>query len=324
MNKKIFSSAVANFLEKNNLDKLSVTVLKNDASKRRYYRFNNYKKNVLLMDSSLEKKTISNFILISKWLIKKNFSAPSIYLKDKVHGLLLLEDFGLTKFSIILKKKKNKKLFYYKKAIDTLIDLSEKKPPSFLKPYDKKAYIKELNIFLVWHLKYKKNNKGISEWNIIWKNLLKKIDKNHTTLVLRDYHIDNIFYLSKRKKIKDIGLIDYQDALIGHPSYDLVSLLQDVRTFISQKDRKYLYNYYLSKTKYNLKEFRQTYLILGTQRLIKIIGIFKRLTLQENKKAYIKFLPRTFKLLFENLQDPIFSDLKEWIEKYRENVKKKK
>jgi len=317
MNKKIFSSAATNFLEKNNLNKLSVTSLKNDASKRKYYRFNNYKKNVLLMDSSLEKKTIANFILISNWLIENNFSAPSIYLKDKTYGLLLLEDFGLNKFSIILKKNKNKKLYYYKKAIDALIDLSKKKPPCFLKPYDKKTYIKELNLFLIWHLNYKDNNEGINEWNAIWKNLLKKIDKNHTSLVLRDYHIDNIFYLAKRKKIKDIGLIDYQDALIGHPSYDLVSLLQDVRTFISQKDQKYLYSYYLSKRNYNLKEFRQTYLILGTQRLIKIIGIFKRLNLQENNKAYMKFLPRTFKLLFENLQDPIFSDLKDWMGKYK-------
>ncbi len=317
MNNKILSSAASNFLEKNNLNKLSVTALKNDASKRRYFKLNNYRKNVLLMDSSLEKKTISNFILISNWLIKKKFSAPSIYLKDKARGLLLLEDFGPTKFSIILKKNKNKKLYYYKKAIDTLIDLSKQKPPNFLKPYDKKTYIRELNLFLVWHLNYKNNNKRINEWNAIWKCLLKKIDKSSTSIVLRDYHIDNIFYLAKRKKIKNIGLIDYQDALIGHPSYDLVSLLQDVRTFISQKDREYLYNYYLSKRKYNLKEFRQTYLILGTQRLIKIIGIFKRLYLQENNKTYMKFLPRTFKLLLENLQDPILSDLKDWMGKYR-------
>ena len=123
MNKKIFPTTVANFLEKNNLNKLSVTSLKNDASKRRYFKLNNYRKNVLLMDSSLEKKTISNFILISNWLIKKNFSAPSIYLKDKAHGLLLLEDFGLTKFSIILKKNNTKKLYFYKKAIDVLIEL---------------------------------------------------------------------------------------------------------------------------------------------------------------------------------------------------------
>ena len=313
----MFSPTVANFLKKNNLNKISITALKNDASKRRYYRFNNYKKNVLLMDSSLEKKTISNFILISNWLIKNNFSAPSIYLKDKTHGLLLLEDFGLTKFSIILKKNNTKKLYFYKKAIDVLIELSKQRPPSFLKSYDKKTYIKELNLFLVWYPNHKYDNEEINAWNAIWKDLLKKIDKNHTSIVLRDYHIDNIFYLAKRKKIRDIGLIDYQDALIGHPSYDLVSLLQDVRTFISQKDQKYLYNYYLSKSKYNFKEFRQTYLILGTQRLIKIIGIFKRLNLQDNNKAYMKFLPRTFKLLFENLQDPIFKDLKGWMEKYR-------
>ena len=320
MNNKKLSSSVTNFLEKNYLSKLSLTVLKNDASKRRYYRFNNYNKDILLMDSSLERKTLSKFILISNWLIKNDFSAPSIYSKDMDLGLLLLEDFGLTKFSVILKNNKKKKLYFYKKAIDTLIHLSKKPPPSFLKPYDKKVYLKELNLFLIWHLNYKSDNREIHEWNDIWISLLKKIDKSYTTLVLRDYHIDNIFYLAKRNKIKDIGLIDYQDALIGHPSYDLVSLLQDVRAFISKKDQKILYNYYISNNKYSLENFKQTYLILGTQRLIKIIGIFKRLNVNENNSTYMKFLPRTWRLLFDNLKDPIFRDLKVWLNKYSRNA----
>ena len=318
MSKRNFPTIVTNFLKENNLSKASITALRNDASKRRYYRFNNCKKNILLMDSSLEKETISNFLLVSNWLIQNNFSAPTIYIKNKDLGLLLLEDFGQTKFSIILKNNKNKKKYYYKKAIQTLISLSEKKPPKFLKCYDKKILLKELNIFLIWHLNYNMNNdnKEINEWNIIWKNLFKKTDNNKSSIVLRDYHIDNIFYLAKRNRIKDIGLIDYQDALIGHPSYDLVSLLQDVRTFISKKDQKFLYDYYISKNNHNADHFKKTYLILGTQRLIKIIGIFKRLNANDNNSAYMKYLPRAWKLLSENLKEPFFYDLKIWLDKY--------
>ena len=175
-----------------------------------------------------------------------------------------------------------------------------------------------MNIFLIWHLNYNMNNdnKEINEWNIIWKNLFKKTDNNKSSIVLRDYHIDNIFYLAKRNRIKDIGLIDYQDALIGHPSYDLVSLLQDVRTFISKKDQKFLYDYYISKNNHNADHFKKTYLILGTQRLIKIIGIFKRLNANDNNSAYMKYLPRAWKLLSENLKEPFFYDLKIWLDKY--------
>ncbi len=318
MNKIKLSTIITEFLAENNLSELPIKPIKNDASKRSYFRFNNHTKNLLLMDASLEKKTISNFILLSKWLSQNHFSAPSIYCIDKVRGLLLLEDFGISKFSLILKKNKSKKLYYYKKAIETLIYLSEKKPPNFLQPYDNKVLLKELRLFLTWHLGYKieNNNREIREWNIIWKSLIQKIDKNSSCMVLRDYHIDNIFYLPKRKKIKDIGLIDYQDALIGHPSYDLVSLLQDVRTFVSKKEQKVLYDYYIRHNNLNLEGFRQTYLILGTQRLIKIIGIFKRLDINENNKNYLRYLPRTWKLLFENLKDPIFYELKNWINQY--------
>ena len=116
-------------------------------------------------------------------------------------------------------------------------------------------------------------------------------------------------------------MIDFQDGLIGNSAYDLVSLLQDVRTFISQKDQNILYRYYIKNSKVNEESFREAYIILGTQRLLKIVGIFCRLAKLEKKTLYLNYLPRTFKLLHSNLEKNIFSELRLWILKNDKNEK---
>ena len=155
----------------------------------------------------------------------------------------------------------------YKKAIDFLINLSRSTPPTFLNTYSNKILFKELSLFYKWHLclSNKKNSKQIVEWNKIWKKLFNKIENKENCIVLRDFHVDNIFYLKNRKNIKNIGVIDFQDGLLGHPAYDLVSLLQDVRTFISIKNQKILINI-MKKMNYNKNNFETTYLILGNYR----------------------------------------------------------
>ena len=117
------------------------------------------------------------------------------------------------------------------------------------------------------------DKKALKDWDNIWKDLLNGISYKKTSLVLRDFHVDNIFYLRDRKKLEKIGLIDFQDSLIGHPAYDLVSLLQDVRVFLSAKEQKKFYDYYKKHAKINKNEFTYAYLVLGTQRLFKIIGL---------------------------------------------------
>tara|TARA_E500000178_G_C16811240_1_gene657068 strand:- start:26 stop:838 length:813 start_codon:yes stop_codon:yes gene_type:complete len=267
------------------------------------------------MDSTLEKNSLKDFIKISSWLKKNGFSAPNLYSVDERKGLLLLEDFEENKFSILLKKNKTKKIYYYKKAIDLLTSLSKVPAPKFINKYDDSVLYKELNLYLVWHLGFEKsiNKNEVNEWVNIWKKLFKKIEGKKPVMVLRDFHVDNIFYLKERSKEKKIGLIDFQDDLIGHPAYDLVSLLQDVRVFLSKEERKYLYKYFVSKNILNKEKFYDAYLILGTQRLLKIIGIFKRLSIQENKHNYIKFLPRANTLLKQNLKNKIFYELRDWI-----------
>ena len=127
-----------------------------------------------------------------------------------------------------------------------------------------------------WGINFKKNKKALRDWDSIWSNLLNNISYKKTNVVLRDFHVDNIFYLRDRNKLEKIGLIDFQDSLIGHPAYDLVSLLlQDVRVFISIKKQKVIMNI-IKNAKINEVEFKYAYLVLGTQRLFKIIGVFKK------------------------------------------------
>ena len=193
--------------------------------------------------------------------------------------------------------------------------MSEIQPPKGINYYNEKNLYKELNLFLEWNLKinFSKNKKKVIEWNNLWKNLFKGIKYNKNCLVLRDFHIDNIFYLEKRYKLEKIGLIDYQDALIGHASYDLVSLLQDVRVNISVKDQKILFDYYIKSKKINKKDFEIAYLVLGTQRLLKIVGVFNRLHIKYNNPSYLRYLPRTWKILNRNLKNPIFVELVMWL-----------
>ena len=124
------------FCDKNRINLKSLKPLKNDASRRKYYRFTNNNKEFLLMDSSLEKDSLERFIKITKWLKSNQLSSPEVYFKDEKSGLLIIEDFGNAKYSILCKKEKEKKKFYYKEAINLLILLSEKKKPNFMKDYD--------------------------------------------------------------------------------------------------------------------------------------------------------------------------------------------
>ena len=206
-----------------------------------------------------------------------------------------------------------KKKLLYRKAINLLILLSKKKKPNFIKDYDQRILKGELDLYNKWELNIKKNTKAFKSWNSIWDRLLSNISYKKTAVVLRDFHVDNIFYLKDRNKLEKIGLIDFQDSLIGHPAYDLVSLLQDVRVFLSIKEQVDFYNYYKKNAKINPNEFKYAYLVLGTQRLFKIIGIFKKLAIKERKIDYLRYLPRTKQLIKYNLKNPIFNELKVWL-----------
>ena len=200
-----------------------------------------------------------------------------------------------------------------------LILLSKHKKPSFIKNYDRRILKDELDLYIKWELNMKKNKKAFKDWNRIWNSLLNNISYKKTAVVLRDFHVDNIFYLRHRNKFEKIGLIDFQDSLIGHPAYDLVSLLQDVRVFLSIEEQDSFYNYYKRHVKIEQDDFKFAYLVLGTQRLFKIIGIFKKLAINQGKNNYLRYIPRTKKLIKYNLRSPIFDELKLWLKIHGNN-----
>ena len=135
----------------------------------------------------------------------------------------------------------------------------------------------------------------------------------------RDYHVLNLIKVRSK-----IGVIDSQDALIGNPSYDLVSLIDDVRLKTSKKLKQQIYNYYLKKNMFSSRKFLEDFNILSVQRNLKIIGIFSRLFKRDKKSQYLKLIPYTWKLLNMRMKSKMFSELRNIFDNYIPKNKRSK
>jgi len=182
--------------------------------------------------------------------------------------------------------------------------------------YSKKLLFNEAKLFLKWYvpkilIKKKSlalNKKLTNEINL----LLSKLKLKNNTFVHRDFHVSNLMKLKKQ-----IGILDSQDALFGNKAYDLASLIDDVRLKTSSKLKNSIYNYYLyfNKKKINKKYFRNDFEILSVLRNLKIIGIFTRLAIRDNKKKYLKLIPHAWKLIENRINNNIiFADLKNYLD----------
>ena len=137
-------------------------------------------------------------------------------------------------------------------------------------------------------------------------------------MCIRDsYHVDNLFYLSNQRSLKQVGLIDFQDAVIGSPIYDLVSLLEDVRRPIATNLKNELLEFYIKGVNINVQDVEREMKFFSIQRNLKILGIFCRLAIRDKKDSYLKYLPNTVKLLRKNLQDPFFINLVNWLKQFK-------
>ena len=195
-------------------------------------------------------------------------------------------------------------------------DTSIENGTNFIKNYiqDKKGTLVE-----IYNISSDYNYKVI----YLAKILIKKIKKTYTVkkvFVHRDFHIENLILIKNK-----IGLIDNQDAVIGHPVYDIASLIDDVRTKLSKKDQENLIKYYIKKSIYKGKNFISDFHILSVQRLLKILGIFLRLYKRDNKKKYLRFLDRTWNLINLRLAHNDLQDLQVIFNKYfNKKIKNKK
>ena len=308
------------FLSKSDWDQANRQSIASDASGRTYERLTLNSSNAILMNAPYSAgEDVKPFVAVTHMLKKLNLSAPIIYNKDIKNGFLLLEDLGDSLFSLLCEKSPKIEDEIYSSAINLLLHIHKNPAPENLLKYDINILIKESNLLTDWYLPNAIGNPLsetlIDEFQNILSKTFSKVPSNNPVLVMRDYHAENLIWLPKRSGINRVGLLDYQDALAGHPAYDLVSLLEDARRDTSSDLQKNMINKYISNSDLNNEEFLMAYNLLGAQRNIKIIGIFSRLSLRDKKSNYINLIPRVWNHLMNNLNHEACSDLKQWVNK---------
>lgn len=293
------------FLQKNNVEFSEIKMVAGDASFRSYYRVFATDKTYILMFAPPSHEDVKPFILVDEYLRKNNLPAPEIFFIDEENGFLLLEDFGDISLTKILQTSPNKELELYKASIDCLVELQEKQILTSLKSYNNAELMREVFLFIDWYFQLKERKPSIEEVSAYKKAFFELFDHLHSiqeTVVLRDYHADNLMIVNGNQ----VGLLDFQDALIGSKAYDVVSLIEDARRDIDPENSRKIYDYFVEKSKVDEQTFKKEYEILSLQRNIKILGIFARLYLRDGKKRYLDFMPRVenyVKLRLESQSD---------------------
>jgi len=270
-----------------------------DASFRKYYRLTKGEKTVLLMDSSLEKESLAPFLDVTQRLLSVDVNVPQILEQNTDDGYLIIKDFGNTHYLNVIDEKNFKDL--YEKATDVIV-LMQKADTKNLPLYDKKFLHFEMDLMKEWYLEKKLGLAlHVEEEQLIAKTLNCISDvvlaQPQDVFVHRDFHSRNIMITDK----EEIGVIDYQDAMNGAITYDLVSLLKDC--YIEYSREEVLKLVLQFKNKLNLlvedKTFIKYFDFMGLQRHIKVLGIFSRLYLRDGKDGYLKDIPLTLKYVLE-------------------------
>jgi aminoglycoside/choline kinase family phosphotransferase len=159
----------------------------------------------------------------------------------------------------------------------------------------------------------------------LWRHAVQTILAARPTWTLRDYHSPNLIWLAGRQGIASVGIIDFQDCVLGHAAYDVVSLLQDARIDVPQDVELRLLSYYArlrrdADTSFDTAGFARAYAILGAQRATKILGIFARLDERDQKPQYLVHLPRVERYLAKNLGHPALAEIKYWYEEHLPSI----
>ena len=297
-----------------------------DASFREFYRVQkNTKSSILVLAKKDKYKNIFTYCAINEILNKNKILAPKVINNFKEDNIIEISDLGKKSFCEFIKNKKNK-IPEYKKLIELILKIQKIKLNNSYKFNNKiirfekhslKNLHKESDLFFNWYLSNKIKKKKLALIKTEIKKELNKIYKKlyfkNIYFVHRDFHVSNIILSGKK-----LGLIDSQDAILGNPLYDLASLIDDVRVNLSKKNQDVLFRYYIQKSKFLKKDqlnLKNDFDILSVQRNLKILGIFVRLLKRDGKSNYIKYLPRTWKLLEVRLKNSIFNVLKKVINK---------
>ena len=279
-------------------------------------------------------ESVHAFVAVAHGLREQGVSAPAILAADLEPGLLIVEDLGGQGIA----DSKGPIAERYGVATDLLAYLhhqtlpprlpvavgsAQKADDHVLPDYDLDALCIEVELLLDWYLPHhcqvSLGGASHNQFVALWRDVLTPLTQQSKTWTLRDYHSPNLLWLPEREGIKRIGVIDFQDAVLGHPAYDLVSLLQDARLLVSEDLELELLRRYLTARKsqnetFDMVEFMAAYAALGAQRATKILGIFIRLDRRDGKPDYLRHLPHLEVYLRRNLRHPSLGELSKWFQ----------
>ncbi len=355
------NATIEYFIAKQNMHNVERIFFEGDASSRRYEKLKTAEKTILLMDMPNKPdgpivkfgkpysqiahlaEGIKSVFSINEYLSTiYNYSVPITLGVDGQNGLALIEDLGSHVYGkmILTGHDMTEPMMA---AAELLADLGNRACTNqihtlllgtyTIPPYDDHAMLIETELLPKWFWPHvhgtEPSEEFIASFEDVWKQLLPLAQQKTPQIVMRDFHSPNLLWLPERKGIFRVGLIDTQDAVMGHAAYDLVSMIQDARVDIPEPLATRVFQHYIgcrknspiqiptafkSRDLFSEDAFRTAYAVLGAQRATKILGIFARLNKRDGKPAYLKHMPRVSRYLNQNLQHPALEPLKRWFD----------
>ncbi|GAA0280371.1 phosphotransferase [Alteraurantiacibacter aestuarii] len=306
---------IMQFLREAGWGEAVIEPLPGDASFRRYFRIRRGDASAMLMHAPPPHEDPRPFLHVGKWLEQQGLRAPHIHAQQAESGFVLIEDFGDDRMRDWLEQHPAQEMRVYRHAVDALAQLHTR-PPGPFAPYDMATYLREVRLFTEWFCPCAGITVDAASHDAAWEEVLTPLlaRQQPGVAVLRDYHAENIMLLQpEHPDGGEQGLIDFQDALVGHRAYDLVSLLQDARRDVSPELERAMLAHYASRIDCG-EDFAADYARLGAQRNAKIVGIFARLWKRDGKQRYLAMIPRVWEAMERDLAHPDLAPVASWFD----------
>ena len=304
------------FLARHGWTEARILPLAGDASFRRYFRIEAGDRRAVLMDAPPPHEDPRPFMAMANWLEGVGLAAPRVLAADLEQGLLLLDDLGDMQMRETVDADPAAERNLYETAVDVLVHLHDHPPMTGLPPHGLQEWLTELRLFPDWYV----STVGLAPvdvdgWDAAWREALEPIagDGLSPVTVLRDYHAENVMLLDGQCGIRQFGLIDFQDAVAGHPAYDLASILEDARRDVPPMLERAMIDRYRQRTGAD-DRFERAYWALAAQRNTRILGVFCRLWKRDGKERYKAFQPRMWGLLERDLARPGLEPVRSWFD----------
>ena len=308
-------SGVHEFLAAQGWAGARVEPLAGDASFRRYFRVIGEQGQCVLMDAPPPHEDPRPFIAVAEWLVGVGLNAPRILARDLERGLLLLSDFGDARLRETLDRDPHRERELYELATDVLVHLHGHAPMEGLPEHGVQQWLDELSLFIDWYCPAVGLEVDSEAYRSVWTEVLEPVARDGLgpATVLRDYHAENVMLVAHRDGVEQFGLLDFQDAMRGHPAYDLASVLEDARRDVPEEVERVMIERYVAATGHG-ETFVRAYWTLAAQRNTRILGVFTRLWKRDAKPHYLAFQPRMWGLLERDLAKPELAPVRRWFD----------